>query len=279
MRHELKTYFDSFRLSSTFIYIVIIDVLYWVVMANGFLFFGRLIENKFAAVTGGKSVEGMQAIISNLIARSSDLAAVQEAAMLESGVRELFFMLAGGLLLTLIIGVLFYSLSQALIWSIIAEKEFTRKRYWRWNGLHILIGFVFIALVFFFTIGGKLLAVFIQNQNYLQLMYVIALLVGTVGFFVVLFSIQSHFVHHYRVWQSIAAAYHSIKQHKCHFGWLFFSALLTFVIIQLIQIPFQKQFFLHPTLEFYVPLALLFLYMGWLRLYVEQTRGSLSPSQ
>lgn len=282
MNSTLKTYLDSFRFKKVFGEIFLIDLIYIGLVTAAFTLMVNFFQNKFSALTGGKTPEQIQQLLAS--------ASPEQLLPFLSQLKLYLFLFLISITLLSLLAFFSYSFSQALIWhKLLAKKPF---RHWRWNLLNLAL----VLPIILYTIGALILKLilgylfkrivtinpvfYLQNSSYLD--PILALLNGIVTFLLVLLGLiiilltYFSFTEKNLVWVSIGDSFHLLKQRWDKLWKLLLLAALTAVIITLILIPMKKML---PTLMILDPVINLLVsafYLAWIRIYLVKAIHSIS---
>ncbi len=260
---EAKRFIHSFNLPFLWVYVVLIDTLYWFLLVQGIVLFTSFLQGRVSSLMNGNTAEQLQQALTGL--------PPDQLVSFASGLRALAVYLIGGGILLLAAAFLLFSLSRAFMWNIISDKEFRWKDFWKWNGLLFLLLLVFFIFSFGFVFVRWVLGMIFSNPAFYPFIHFIVLSVFTVAFLFFLFLCCFAFVRSSRVFSSFHTVFRLLSENFGRIFWSYLFALVTFVALQLAQIPFQSTFFVYPSLSLYVAFGVLFLYAGWLRFYISSS--------
>lgn len=261
----LKSYLHSFKLDKTFWTTFLIDVIAFAIIMFLFISFAQMLNAKGASISQGKAPEQLKLELAS--------GSLETSQQFLKDVQQLAFLLIGGGMGILLLALFLSSLSQAVIWSEILHQQFSWKRYWRWNGLTVMLLFLSILYLLFYTVIR-----FLLNMPFSipQTAFAILLLVINVFCAMVLltyiFLAQYSFAQKYRVFESIGVAFFLIKNRWTVLWKAFLLALATAIIVNFILFFFLRILPRQPTwLPTAISIVILFLLVAWLRLYLVQT--------
>ncbi len=277
MNLTLKSYLDSFRFKKVFGEILLIDLICFGIITTLFTITLNFFQNKFSVLTGGKTPEQVQQLLTS--------ASPEQLLPFLSQLKFYLIIFLISITLLSLLAFFSYSFSQSLIWhKLLAKKPF---RHWRWNLLNLaliipILLYSLAALIIKFLSGylfKKIVtlnpAFYLQNSGYLDA--VLTLLNGMVTFLLVLLGLiiilltYFSFTEKNKVWISIGEGFHLFKLHWKKLWKLLLLTALTAIIITLILIPIKK---ILPSSVLFNQTINLFLsafYLAWIRIYLVKT--------
>src|SRR3989344_520458 len=218
MKHYWNTFLSSFKLDKRFGYVILADVLFWLLMTALFLSFASLLESQGQALKGGvTSTEQLQQML---------LSSPEKAGQFLGELKWFMGILVGGMIILALAFLFLYSLKQKFIWSQILHKEPGRQKYWRWNLLHLAVPFLMAVFVLLGLIVWMLFSL-TKNQ-----------VIGRAGVLIVVtlyylfYSLWAkNFTHHYKVFESLGHTFSEWKEKgKSLWAVWFFASAVIFLI-------------------------------------------------
>ena len=238
-----------------------------------FSWFSHVVQSQAAEVMQGKTAEQIKEMIASSAAQSAPFMHY---------LTSFLIMVIGGILLLSLLTFLCFSLTQAAIWNHLLGQKLTRKNYWRWNLLHLVlvVPLLFYLLMFFIVkiIFGALFKFIVSFfstfyfQNLSLMTSILTFLNNMVSFFLVIvllllgFQIYFRFTKEYKVWYSIGDSFALFKKQWRAFFRVAFYGFITILVVGLLAIPIQLYVF-EPFLAIGLQLVLVLGYVAWLRIY------------
>ena len=264
MNRHLQQYIHSWKLDVRFLYTFIIDGVVVTLLMFLFLGFGKLLEAKAYALSGGRPVEEVKMAL---------LSATPETAELFlQNVKTLAYLFILGSIIVVILALFLFSLSRAVLWYHLLHKQLTAKNYWRWNVITLvmlLLLIPYLLLLLLLRFGINILLPLSSETADAMVTQGISFL-WVVFFFVILFLVYHSFAERYKVWESLGQAFHQFKT-KGRVLWIvFFFSFLTGIIISLLYSLVQKNLLLYQTslVQSIIGAGVLLLFLSWMRLYL-----------
>jgi len=260
MNKTLKSYLNSFK-EQKIIRIFLIDFVFFTtiyLLAQGFNYFLQ----KKSAIFQGRTANEIQQLI---------LSAPQEAQIILTQLKSFMILFFIGLIFLIVFTVLFYSLTRAYLWNYLLKNKLTKKNYWKWNILVIVLIIPFI-IYFFIALVIKLiitqLLFFINNQVVIQIINNYLILILFVIYLIFIFLSYYVFTKKYNVWESLGEAFQLIKIKFKELKIIFLFSLLNLFVISVIL--FLLTYFLkyQQMLLLFFNLILFLLFLAWLRVYL-----------
>lgn len=257
MKHYWNTFLSSFKLDKKFGYVILADVLFWLLMTALFLSFASLLESQGQALKGGvTSTEQLQQMF---------LSSPEKAGQFLGELKWFMGILVGGLIILVLAFLFLYSLKQSFIWSQILHKEFVHQKYWRWNLLHLVVPFL-IAVFVLLGLIVKLLFSLTKNQ-----------MIGLMGVWMVVilyylfYSLWAkNFTHHYKVFESLGHTFSEWKEKgKSVWAVWFFASVMIFLLFGL-EYMLNGQFIVSKNTNFIINMIILVLFLNWLSFYTAK---------
>ena len=260
MNRHLAAYIQSFKVKEEFWYAYVIEAITVTLLTLLFVTFGRLLNSRAMAISGGKSVEELKAA---LIAGT-----VEANQAFLTNIKVFTFLLVLGTIVVVMVALLLWSLSQALVWAAVLKTSFSRKRYWRWNGLTLVVVLLIIPYFLSFALI-KSLANLIIPSGYQQASFIIGNSISFIflmAYLLFLCGFSSVFAQRYKVWESLGHTFRLFKARWNSVWKMFLLALGTGLLLSVILAYMQRwaawnQFYL-------VQIAFFLLYFSWLRFYL-----------
>jgi len=260
----LQTYLKSWKLSSLFWTSFLVESLTFTLLTLLFIGFGKLLELKAYAISGGRSVEELKtALLSGTV--QSNQAFLQD-------IQIFTFLLIVGSILTISIAILVFSYAQYSIWNALLNRK--HRHYWKWNFLTLVTLLLGAVYVLFFIIIRLILNLLLSTlpsdaftliTNVLSLLFVFA-------FLTFLFLIYYSFTQKYKVWESIGDAFHLIKTNWSSLWKFYLLTVLTTIIVSM-SVSFLVRFlpFHQEWVSTSISLGIFLLLLSWMRLYLLKT--------
>ena len=218
MNNIFRNVLSSFK-NKKILPVFLIDIIFIGVVLFLSYSYSKVVEAKYLAI--GKTQEELQQI---LLAASEEL--VKLAPILQS---FLLILLLGGLLLIVVLFIL-YSFSRAKIWNKLLNKELTKKNFWKWNSLNLLL--ILILLVYIIPVAvvkfitGNIFNLINNPTIVLYLDNIINSLL-TLFFLGFVYLIYYNFTRKYLVWSSIGDSFNMLKSKWSSF----YKLLLVFIVV------------------------------------------------
>ncbi len=203
-----------------------------------------------------------QQIQNALLAGSSE-----EVQQLIDSLKSFFVVFFAGLLISLVLIVLIFSVSRAYLWSRLQGKRFILKKSWKWAGLlAIMLLFLLLYLVAFGIIKmtlGRLLLSLPSPGLFQQLLTIILLL----PFLLYAFYLSHSFSRTAKVWHSVGDAFALMKEQWSGLWKLYFLTAVFLIIIGLLVslVMSAYPFSIVPVI---VNIVLALLIVSWVRVQV-----------
>ncbi|MFH1682649.1 MAG: hypothetical protein ABIA37_02520 [Candidatus Woesearchaeota archaeon] len=263
MNKHLKHYWDSFKLKKEHAYTLLVDVVFWLLMAISVILFGSLLQKKAEALSNGQSPEQLQQMLLSM--------QPEQAQAFLSSLQGLVITFVIGAIIVVVGGLLLFSLSRKLIWDKLLGHKFDKKKYWRWNLLNLVLIIPLVIYAFVFgllrLLFGYLFSLF-KSQVILDAFYNLFNLAALLIFLMFIFLVYYSFSHKYKVWDSIGAAFGLFKKKT----WLMFLwALATAIVLSVVVWPIAYLLRYHSTLLIILNGAISVLFIIWLRVYLFRT--------
>ncbi|HLC81479.1 MAG TPA: hypothetical protein VJH68_02375 [Candidatus Nanoarchaeia archaeon] len=252
------TFLRSFRWHKDLWKPFLLDSVTILLIAYLWLGLGRWLNSKAYVLSQGRGLEELKRVL---------ITNPESAQAFVANLKWFLVILIGGTLAAIILTLLLFSLSQALIWP----AKFNKKRYWKWNSLNLILLLLLVPYLLL-----NLAANFMVN-----LAAASALIRAAVnGFFLILFLfflfiVYPTFASTYRIGESIS---HSLKLFKNKFRVYAKAFLVVFaagIVLSLALNFFYKKFYwlvsgwgkLTSNLIF---LGIFLAYLAWMRFYVSR---------
>jgi len=257
MKHYWNTFLSSFKLDKRFGYVILADVLFWMLMTALFLSFASLLESQGQALKGGvTSTEQLQQML---------LSSPEKAGQFLGELKWFMGILVGGLIILVLAFLFLYSFKQRFIWSQILHKEPGRQKYWRWNLLHLAVPFLMAVFVLLGLIVWMLFSL-TKNQ-----------VIGRAGVLIVVtlyylfYSLWAkNFTHHYKVFESLGHTFSEWKEKgKSLWAVWFFASAVIFLIFCLSYL-LNWQFIIGKNTNLIINLGLWAIFLNWLSFYTAK---------
>lgn len=264
-----QTYLHSFRLNIKYWYTAVIDAVTVTVITLLLLAFGKLLETRAYAISGGRGTEELKAWLLS--------ASVETSQAFLQNIKSFTYTFIIGTVLVIALVIMIYSLSQKLVWGALLNVPFSWKRYWRWNWLTAILGILLLVYLLLYIIVQTLFNVIPwEGTSYLLATKMLSFLF-ILFFFLFLFLVFYSFTHSNKVFESIGTAFHLLKLHWSKLWRMFLLVLLTGLVLNLL-LSFLQRFFLAaslfrstPQLFTLLSAVVFLLFLAWLRVYVVQT--------
>ncbi len=272
MNRHLQKYIHSWKLDIRFLYTFIIDGVIVTLLLFLFLGFGKLLEAKAYAISGGKTVEEVKMAL---------LSATPETAELFlQNVKTFAYLFILGSIIVVILALFLFSLSRAVLWYHLLHKKLTAKNYWRWNIITLvmlLLLIPYLLLLLLLRLGINILLPISSDTTYTIVTQGVSFLF-VVFFFVILFLVYHSFAERYKVWESLGQAFHQFKVRGRALWMVFLFSFLTGIIISLLFSLIKNKFLLYqtPLVQSIIGAGVLLLFLSWMRLYLLKSELSTS---
>ena len=263
MNKHLAYYLHSFKLGKQFWYTFLIDALTLIFLTFLFLGFGKVLEVQAYNLSGGKTTEELKvALLSGTVDSNQ---------VFLHHLQFFLVLLTGGSILVLLVALLFFSYSRAVVWNGILLQKFSWKRYWRWNGLVVVVAVLLLLYLLLFVAVRSILnlAGAALSPTAFGIISTIFNIIFIFAFLIFAFFVDYSFVQKYKVWESMGEGFHLIKVHWSKIWRLFVLAVLTGMVISILSslalraLGYQPQW-----VSAMVSLTVLVLLISWARLYV-----------
>lgn len=257
----MKNYLNSFKLNKNFLYPLVTDIIFVAVIMLAVSLFGGYIQQQTTLL--GVNPQNMQQFISTLSAG--------ELQQFLEQVKFLLFTLVGGAILILICSFLLFSYSRSLVWFTLTRKK---QKYWKWNLLIIMLLLLLLIYTTVFLIVKLIINLLLQQLTSIPWVFFIFNQLLTILFLVsfILFSflVFYSFSKRYKVFSAIEKAFSIVKQKWSVLWKSFLFSVLILIVLSLIAALIQKQFFYYakPIYEQVFQIAIILLFVSWMRSYV-----------
>ena len=279
MRKIFRGFLDSFKLDKDFGYTFLADAVTFSLIFTAFTLFASYIQEKSVGIMQGRSIEEIQQLAAS---------GTEQLLPFLTEVRSFLFWSLAALLFLVIASFCLYSYSQAVIWNHLENKKVSRKTYWRWNALNLvlLLPIAGFSIVYLIAKIFLLLAIdFIYGWfpifyvTHASLMDSVRMAVtGIVGFYLILvFMLLILFIYHgfskkYKVWEAVSSGFILLKQKGRKALILLLFAVGTAEILTLLtSLLRQPLMYTTPLAAAIVNIILVASFLAWLRLYVFKT--------
>jgi hypothetical protein len=267
MNKHIRNYLRSFKVNKAFLYTLIIDVVAILLILGIVLAFGKVLGDKAFALSDGKTAEQLKVEL---------LSGTEEQALeFLAKAKSFVFVFFAGTVLTFLLLMMAFSFSRAFLWNKIKRSKLTRKNFWRWNGISLII--LFLAGAYFlifaiFRIAFNVIFPLVGNTIYFVFAKAVTLFFQ-LTFLLFVFLVFYSFVHKYKAWESVSDAFNLIKVHWNRIWRMFLLSLLTILLISLVLYPLGKAFFYRQNLMTIINVVVLVLFMSWQRIYMLKIVG------
>ncbi len=276
--NAFQQYLRSFSLGKDFWRSFFLDLIYFSIVITLFLRLGNYFQQKIYVLTGGRTTEEIQQLLST----SPD-----QLVPLLTQLKSLLIFFIGTILLSVLFTFLFYSFTQGRLWSYLLHKPFSLNHFWHWNLLHLVliapvlsysvIAFM-IKITWSFMVKSLITAsptLYFQQSlllNWLQQ----ALNNGMsfmlmVFFLLILFLTYYHFIQKDKAWAAIGEALHSLRVYWSSLWRLQLLATVTGLILTAMIIPIRKFLIASPSWSLALDIIIFLLFLAWLRVYLVGT--------
>lgn len=262
----LQQYFKSFRVDERFWKTFLVDFGIIVIITLLWLGFGHVLNSLAYNISEGKDVAQLKLELlsgdvhknEQFLASLKWFTAVFVAGSIGLGIGSLFL----------------FSMGQSYIWCILQQQRYSFKKYWRWNGLILMVTLLFTLYFLIYALVRTGITYFIPFSN--DTVYAITmsalLAIFMIAFFMFLQIIFFFFQEKYKVWESIGHGLQLITLRWSVLWKYYILIMMTGVVVSIVQYFLQKQLpFQSQWIVIGVPLALLFLYLAWARLLLLKT--------
>jgi hypothetical protein len=243
------------------LYLFLIDLLLAGILLGALLSFNGFLNARAESLTGGKSVEEFK---SGLLTASENQA---KEVLSQVKILALSLFLGGAILL--IFSLLLFSYSTKLSWEILLNK-FNWKKYWRWNGLTIVLTLFALLWALIYLGVFFLTRVVFSADSFLVMWFLRFLgLIFLLLFLLLAFLVNYSFVHKYRVWEALGEGFHLLKK---FFYWPLLLITVTSILISILTFLLGKltsQEWVYNIISGVLFLILL----AWMRIYVVKVIG------
>lgn len=245
LKQELKLFLDSFKLKKNFLYIILYDLLFFIIAILFVKFFGGII---------GKMSSNVDLSIVERVLISPSPAQTEILKATVNNVKMVIFGAMIAFTLYLIIIIFIWSLSRGLIYTTLLNKKFDKKFYWKFLLLNLLFYIPLLILLFAFIYVIKELP---------QAIYALFLILLIAVYFLALSYIS--FVKIGKVFKAVGNAleFGFTKIHKMIIPLILI--IIIFVIMSLITANIIK--ILSFAIQPYVSLLIFIIYLAWARIY------------
>jgi len=263
-RDKWQLFLDSFRLKSSFLYISLYDLLFYLIAVPLFILFPLMLN---------KRLEGIDPDILSRIS-SADLTSVtatqtQELELAVKSMQSFFTFFILGVILLFIVSLLVFTLSRTLIWNHLFKKKFDWKNYLKFNAVNIILSAAILIIVFISLRLRTLILMPLVSVSVLFAFIVSSLLflLTFMAFNYIINLVYLNYTQKPKIFGSIKETYKLIKN---KFSDIYPSYL--FIVFASIIISFISQlFWLIPfAVQRYLNLALVILFAAWMRIYIKR---------
>ncbi|PIN74240.1 hypothetical protein COV20_01335 [Candidatus Woesearchaeota archaeon CG10_big_fil_rev_8_21_14_0_10_45_16] len=256
-------FLDSFKLKTPFFISLAVDAVSFSLLALVFYLFAQYMQTKAILLSGGRTAEQIQQMLLT--------APTEVVQSFSNDLKSLFYIMVVGGLLLIIASLFLYTFSRAYLWNTLLKKKFSKKNYWRWNGLYLLIMLIsvlYAGLVFIVSFLLSSLIALIPEPN------TVALLTKTLNsgfwmlFLIFIFITSYYFAKNYKVFRSLGEAFQSFNKRWPSLWRLFLWSLLILVALGFVNFGVTRYLIFRQTPLFVYNFIITILYLSWLRLYV-----------
>lgn len=245
---------NSFKFEKNYFYSFLTEIIFWLIIAGLIMIFGLLISQRTANLLPYFNQAPEQ--ISQMLLTQ----APEQLQLLLSQIMTLALFLIFGLLFLVLAFLFLFSFKEAFIWNLVAKKELTCRRYWRWNGLNLML-FIFLLIFVIFSLLLNL-GVSLLDKTISQIVLFFLILI----FLFFAFIVYIEFVKRYKVFESIGNAFGLIRKSIKKLGFAYLFSLIIILILSLIVLLFNK--FIPYLLMMIITLIIWFIFITWLRFYL-----------
>lgn len=263
MNKHIRNYLNSFKLKKAHLYTLLVDAGFVGVMFLVLSFFGNLIRKKAELISQGKTAEQLQEMLLSM--------QPGEAEAYLAGLQGFVITFIIGIIVTVVGGLLLYSLSRKLVWSHLLGEKFNKKRYWRWNLLNLAL--IIPLLLYFLAFGlvrlmlGYLFSLF-KSQVVLSTFYNIANLFLLFILLIFVFLVYYNFNKNYKVWEGIGKAFNLMKIRWKRIWPMLLLILGTAIVLGVVFWPIGRMFIYQPNILMGINAGVSLFFLAWMRIYV-----------
>jgi len=255
-----KIFFNSFKLSSDFLYILFYDLLFYGIIRPLIYLFSYLMSRKMSAID--PDILSKLNSLANVTASQS--LQIQQAAQ---AMNSFFYTLIIGVILMILITLFAFTLTRALIWNHLLKKKFDIKKYLRFNLLNLVLAVILAVILYILLkirIGITGLFVKISFNFAVVLSGILYLLI----FIAIIYFVSLVYINYTKkaeVFGSLTRVFRLIKTRfqKISISYLFI--LLASAVITLIA---MLRWLLPVYLQSYLNYALVLIFLAWMRIYI-----------
>jgi len=263
MNKHFRNYLNSFKFKKEYWYSLLIDTGFLGIIGLVMFFFGSLIQRKAYLISQGRTAEQLQQMILSM--QSEQMQAYL------SSLKSFVLVFALGMIIILVGGLFLYSLSRSLIWNRLLEKKFSKKRYWKWNLLNLVLIIPIIVYLLVFGLVRVILGYVVSlfgSQIVLNIFYSLVSLIFLFALVIFVFLVYYSFAGKYKVWESIGEAFRLIKMKWKRIWPVFLLVLGTAIVVSLILWPIGRLLVYQQAVLVGINLAVSLLFIAWMRIYV-----------
>ena len=246
MKHIWNKFKESWRVDIRFLYVFLLDLLFYAIFVPCFLLYVFFI-NKKAEILG--NILGTQDVASYMTAASEF-----ELSLMTIDMKSFVLTFIIGAIIVFLIGLFAYSLSRILLWNLLAKKKFNFVKYLKFNllNLMLLISLLIVGLIYS-------LLMFISRLVFAILFLFLAL---AVIYFI--FILYLEFVKTGRIFHSIGNTFKKMDKR------VYLLSLPVFLIISFILTVIGL--FISQNLYSIIAAAVYILFAVWMRFFVFETQ-------
>lgn len=255
-----KLFIDSFKLKSNFLYIILYDLLFYVIIIPLFILFTVILNKKSAAID--------PEILSKFTTMTNITAAqTQELELMAQSMQSFFYFFIMGIIFLIIATLLAFTLSRTLIWNHLLKKKFNLKKYLKFNILNILLA-IALAIVFLIILKLRMPVMTILVNISLNFVLIVSSLLFLIIFMAISYFASLIYINYTltaKVFNSFDKTFKLIKNKFENISYSYVFILITAIIISLIaRIIWLLPFYIQK----YFNIGVVILFLAWMRMYI-----------
>ena len=263
-KEHWKILTDSFKLKADFLYIFFYDLLLYGIMIPLFSLFIFILNKKAEAVDPN--------ILSNLNSVMNITAAqAQQIQQASQAVQSYLYTFLGAGLLFIIIALLAFTLTRALIWNHLLKKKFELKKYLKFNLLILLLAFLAVILYIILRIIAPLII-----NIFLKISINFALILSSILYLLVFMAIiyfaSLIYINHTKTGKIFNSFSKTFRLIKTKFQKISISYLFIFLVSIIVVLIAMLRWLLPYYLQMYFNYAVVLSFLAWMRIYITSVK-------
>ncbi|MBW2966298.1 hypothetical protein KY342_04300 [Candidatus Woesearchaeota archaeon] len=261
-QEKWRLFLDSFRLKSSFLYVILYDLLFYVITIPLFILFPWLLNKKLAGIDPEILSRITSTALTNITA-----AQTKELEMAVQSMQNFFAFFIIGIIFLAIASLLVFTLSRALIWNFLLKKKFEKKSYFKFNVLNVLLAVIFAVIIFILARLRTLIVMPLVSASVLFAFIVTSLLFLLIFVAIIYFVnlVYLNYTEKSNVLGSFGATFELIKNRFLDIYPSYLFMVMVSIVISLVA----QIFWLFPfAIQRYFNFAVFILFAAWMRIYI-----------